>query len=108
MIDINQDKKQLKHWIESDPTEAVMDVDELAKLAVHGFETCEDYCGSRELYGQENCFCVRANFPSSSHYFLYLELRRLAKKLTSFSLLAELTKKPNKALKKTSMSLKGD
>ena len=62
MIDINQDKKQLKDWIELDPTEAVMDVDELAKLAVHGFEPCEDYCGSRELYGQENCFCVRANF----------------------------------------------
>ena len=106
MIDINEDKKLVRRWQEQDPAEAVMDTDDLMSLVIHGFEPCEDYCGSRELHGQENCFCVRANFPSQSHYFLYLELRRLAKNLTTFALLAEKTKKTKKALKKPIKSLK--
>ena len=93
MIDIHEDKKQADNWMKAVGQEATMDVNQLVSLAAHGFEVCEDYCGSRERLGQESCFCVRANFATQEHYFLYLELRRLAKNLASFALTADLSAK---------------
>ena len=93
MIDIHEDKKQAQKWIKADSQNASMNVSDLVSLAAHGFEVCEDYCGSRERLGQESCFCVRAHFATQEHYFLYLELRRLAKNLATFALAADLSTK---------------
>lgn len=93
MIDIHEDRKQAEKWKEKNPEEAVMTSTQLATLAIRGIATCEDYCGSRERLGEDACFCIRAHLPSRDHYFLYLELRRLAKELASFALTAEIAKK---------------
>ena len=106
MIDIHEDKKQSEKWQEAKPERALMSIKQLLLVAINGLDVCDDYCGSRERLGQENCFCVRANFPTQDHYFLYLELRALAKKLAAFALTAELTKKNHNTKKETNSSLK--
>ena len=99
MIDIHEDKKQSESWQEANPENALMSIKQLLMLAINGLDVCDDYCGSRERLGQENCFCVRANFPTQNHYFLYLELRELAKKLAAFALTAELSKETHNTTK---------
>lgn len=88
MIDINIDKKQSNAWLE-DNRNGAMSRQELVSLAITGIERCEDFCGSREVCGEDACFCVRAYFPTPAHYFLYQELRKIAKTITSASLIAE-------------------
>ena len=92
MIDIHEDKAQRDRWLCVDPESVSMMTDDLIQLAIHGLETCPDFCGSREVLGDAECFCVRARFPSVEHYFLYLELRKLAKKLASLDFLSTITK----------------
>lgn len=92
MIDIKEDREQRDHWISTDPQSVAMKTDDLVQLAIHGLETCPDFCGSREMLGEGECFCVRARFPSAEHYFLYLELRNVAKKLAGIAFLSSLTK----------------
>ena len=88
MIDINIDKKQSLRWLE-DNQDGLMHKSELIALVITGIETCEGYCGSREVCGEDSCLCVRALFPTPSHFFLYQELRKVAQTITSASVLAE-------------------
>jgi hypothetical protein len=88
LIDINIDKEQSKAWLE-DGRDGLMHRQELISLAITGIETCEGYCGSREVCGESSCLCVRAMFPTPSHFFLYQELRKVAQTITSVSVLAE-------------------
>ena len=89
LIDIHEDKQQAETWMASEPEMTWQAIDELIDFAIHGIKTCEGFCGSREMLGEDACFCIRARFPSNEHYFLYLELRKLAKDLTTFALIAK-------------------
>ena len=95
MIDIHEDRRQLEMWLSADTEDAWQDLGELLYFAIHGIKSCDDFCGSRETFGEDQCFCIRARFSSNEHYFLYLELRKLAKKLASFALIAETTQEAN-------------
>lgn len=89
MIDIQEDKKQSLAWLDSNEE---MTKDELVALAITGHAACEGYCGSREVCGEDACFCVRAHFATPSHYALYVEMRKLAKAITAIAKIAEMNK----------------
>ena len=72
--DINEQDDAVKVWTTSDPG-AAMPNQALIDLVTNGFRTCNDYCSSRERYGEESCLCVRELFPSLEHYGMYLEMR---------------------------------
>ena len=91
-IDRREDEEQATRWINLSHGEARQSWAELATYAVFGIDTCPDHCDSRDRLGEESCFCIRARFASSEHYFLYLELRKIAKELTAFALLSEFIK----------------
>ena len=92
LIDEREDEEQLRRWQSTNANEAWQSLEELAHFAALGVRTCEDYCYSRETHGEEGCFCTRARFASPDHYFLYLEMRKLAKKLTAFAFIAQTLK----------------
>ena len=76
MIDIREDQKQAKDWIENGKGE--MSDEALVLLASQGHLDCgERYCGSREYCEDGMCYCIREVFPSFHHYDLYLRLREL-------------------------------
>ena len=76
MIDIREDQKQAKDWIENGKGE--MSDEALVLLASQGHLDCgERYCCSREYCEDGMCYCIREVFPSFHHYDLYLRLREL-------------------------------
>jgi hypothetical protein len=92
MLDIREDIREAEDWRERSPDDAEMDIDELINLAIYGFQECaeSEYCGSREYCGSESCLCIRANFATPEHYFLYLEMRRFAKRVMAALAVAEI------------------
>ena len=92
LIDEREDKEQATRWLKAEADKTWQSLEELAHFAALGVSTCEDYCYSRETHGEDACFCIRARFASPDHYFLYLEMRKIAKKLTAFAFIAQTVK----------------
>ena len=92
MIDEREDEEQTKRWVNAEADKTSQSLEELAHFAALGISTCEGYCHSRETYGEDACFCIRARFASPDHYFLFLEMRKIAKELTAFALIAQTLK----------------
>ena len=87
MYDKDSDKEQETKWLDGDMSQRRMPIEKMANLVVCGFHGCgDDYCFSREYCSSTSCECIRAVFPSSTHYELYLKLR-------SYILTAELIAK---------------
>ena len=100
MIDYQEDRDSWGAWKERDS--GIMSLDDLIELALRGHEQCEEYCPSRDSKkygcGEGGCFCIRAYFPSPTHYEAYLMLRGLVKELEALKLLGMLiTKKEAQA-----------
>ena len=70
---------------------------DISLMAINKLETCEGYCESREISGEDACFCIRNRFPSPEHYKLYKATRKRYEKMLNAGL----------ALKAVSTRLKG-
>tara|TARA_E500000331_G_C17078561_1_gene635857 strand:- start:365 stop:682 length:318 start_codon:yes stop_codon:yes gene_type:complete len=87
-----EDQKQTRNW-EQDKNPEPMKLGELIDSAISGHKECDpEFCGSKYLCGDESCFCIRARFPSPSHYKAYLILREFGKELLFLKILASLSK----------------
>ena len=80
LIDVQIDLAEAKAW-ESEASDDGVDIRRIADLAALGFQTCEDFCSSRETVGEHRCRCIREAFPTPTHYELYLASRSKYKEL---------------------------
>ncbi|MEE3030973.1 MAG: hypothetical protein VX331_07140 [Candidatus Thermoplasmatota archaeon] len=88
MIDLNEDKHAADLW-DKGSTPHCMTLHEITSLAINGFDTCEDFCGSREYVGEHRCRCIRETFDSPTQYELYLTLRNYMQSILDIAVLAE-------------------
>ena len=86
VFDPREELRQLAEW-HLEETHEGLDVELIVTKVVTGFERCEDFCSSKEVCGEDCCYCIRSNFPSPQHYEMYKELTRDASKLTALSIL---------------------
>ena len=75
LLTAEKEKKVVEEWRHGD-SECSMTRDELLDFVIKGFSHCENDCQSRNVCGEDSCFCVRSCFPSPEHYEAYEELRR--------------------------------
>jgi len=59
---------------------------DISKMAISKLETCEGFCESREISGEDSCFCIRNRFPTPDHYKLYKATRRRYEKMLNAGL----------------------
>lgn len=74
LIDKQIDLEQKEEWEESKETWE-MTTDEFIALCAKGFSNCSGFCSSREICGEDSCYCVRAYFANPTCYQLYLTYR---------------------------------
>jgi|MDSZ01.2.fsa_nt_gb hypothetical protein len=86
------EQEEERRWMDLGDEHPWQSLKELVGYAVYGIKTCEDSCESALINEEAACPCLRARFASMDHFFLYLELRQLAKELTAFGLLAQTMK----------------
>ena len=80
LIDKQIDLAEAEAW-ETGAKDEGIDIRRIADLAAVGFQTCEDFCSSRETVGEHRCRCIRETFPTPTHYELYLASRSKYKEL---------------------------
>ncbi len=68
------DLKQKEEWEESVETWE-MNTGDFIALCAKGFSNCSGFCSSREICGEESCYCVRTYFANPTCYQLYLTYR---------------------------------
>lgn len=83
--DLDKELAIVREWKREDQ-DVEMNIDDLDYLVKNGFQKCEGDCISRRYCGEDACECIRTIFPSSEHYYMYLEMRgwyldRLAEKV---------------------------
>ena len=74
LIDKQIDLEQKEAWEES-IEEWDINNDEFIALCANGFSGCSGFCSSREICGEDSCFCIRAYFAKPHCYQLYLSFR---------------------------------
>lgn len=74
IFDYEEEKQSAELWM-ADITEGTLSLEEIAVLAAKGITTCSSECVSRNIVGEDCCYCIRAIFPSNSHYQLFLKAR---------------------------------
>lgn len=75
IFDYDKEKHSAQLWM-ADLTDETLSLEEIAILAARGINTCSSECVSKNIVGEDCCFCIRQIFPSNSHYQLFLKARK--------------------------------
>ena len=94
LIDKQIDLKQKEEWEDSDEAWE-MPTDEFIALCAKGFSSCSGFCSSREICGEDSCYCVRAYFANPTCYQLYLTFREFYLKNLNQKLAIDIAKGGN-------------
>ena len=76
LFDVDNEKDAVDRWYADESCEP-MNTSDLVALVKNGFDQCEGACDSRDVVGEQDCYCVRSLFPHPDVYSLYIELRKL-------------------------------